>query len=160
MDLGVTLIGIIIVVLCAMPFTLTYRNRKKKEKQFLLSLKELAQHHNCKITQYEVFGYFAIGIDDAKSYVFFVLKTEEKLKQQYINLSNVKTCEITKINRSINKKETIIDHLSLNFGLVDKSKPNIALDFYNSDISYQLSGEIQSIEKWYKLINDLLKSKK
>lgn len=161
MDLGVTLIGVLTVALCAMPFIITYRSRKKKEKQFLLSLNEIAKQHDCIITQYEVFGNFTIGIDESKNFVFFVLNAQEELKQQqYVDLSTIKTCEITKNHRLTSKKEKVIDRLSLNLDFVDKSKPNVILDFYNSDVSYQLNGEIQLAEKWNKLINTMLSSKK
>ncbi|MCB0461514.1 MAG: hypothetical protein R2816_05750 [Flavobacteriaceae bacterium] len=159
MDSGVTLIGIFIVVLCAIPFVIPYINRKKIEKQFLLSLKELAKQNDCSINQYEIFGNFAIGIDESKNFVFFTLNEEEGLNKQCVNLSMIKTCIINKTYRLTAKKEKITDKLSLYFSFKEKSNPDIALDFYNSNVNYQLNGEIQIIEKWNQVINNALGTK-
>lgn len=159
MDLGTTIIGIICVAICAMPFILTNRSRKKKVKQQLLSLKDLAKQQNCDITQHEICGNYAIGIDQSKNFVFFQLKSSrEEIKQQFVDLSAVKDCNIVNINRSTTNNSKIIERLELHLTPKDKNKPGIVLEFYNNELSYQFSGEMQSIEKWGKLVNDCLNS--
>ena len=74
MDLTVAAIGSLCVALCAMPFVISTKNRKKSEKQFLLYLKDLANQHECVIKQHEILGHYAIAIDDSKNYVFFCIK--------------------------------------------------------------------------------------
>tara|TARA_R110000765_G_scaffold321351_1_gene413339 strand:- start:421 stop:903 length:483 start_codon:yes stop_codon:yes gene_type:complete len=160
MELGIAVIGIVSVALCAMPFVITNRSRKIKEKVVLTSLKEVAHQHNCEISEHEIFGHYAIGVDQTKSYVFFVLKTKEAIQQQYVDLSSIKTCEIANIGKSYVRKEKIIDRLNLTFFPVDSDQPNIVFEFYNADINYQLTGELQSIEKWSSLIKNMLKNKK
>ena len=62
-------------------------------------------------------------------------------------------------SRSINSKDgayKVIDKLSLVFTPVDKDRSNISLEFYDADVSMQLVGELQLIERWEKLINDRL----
>ena len=159
MELGIAAIGIASVALCAMPFVITNRSRKIKEKVVLTSLKEVAHQHNCEISEHEIFGHYAIGVDRTKNFVFFVLKTKEAIQQQYVDLSSIKTCEIANIGKSYARKEKIIDRLKLNFFPVDNNKPDTVFEFYNADINYQLSGEIQSIEKWNSLIKNMLKNK-
>lgn len=159
MELGIAAIGIASVALCAMPFVITNRSRKKKEKQLFTSLKDVAGEHNCEITEYEIFGHYAIGVDRTKNFVFFVLKIKEAIEQQYVDLTTIKTCEIANIGKSYARKEKIIDRLKLNFFPVDNNKPDTVFEFYNADINYQLSGEIQSIEKWNSLIKNMMKNK-
>lgn len=159
MELGIAAIGIASVALCAMPFVITNRSRKKKEKQLFTSLKDVAGEHNCEITEYEIFGHYAIGVDRTKNFVFFVLKIKEAIQQQYVDLTTIKTCEIANIGKSYVRKEKIIDRLKLNFFPVDNNKPDTVFEFYNADINYQLSGEIQSIEKWNSLIKNMMKNK-
>jgi len=158
MELGIAAIGIASVALCAMPFVLTNRNRKNKEKQLLTSLKDVAYQHNCEITEYEIFGHYGIGVDQTKNYVFFISKTGDLIDQQYVDLSTIKTCEIANIGRSFAKKEKIIDHLNLNLFPVDSNKPDTVFEFYNADVNYQLSGELQSSENWNKVIKTMLKN--
>jgi hypothetical protein len=159
MELGIAAIGIASVALCAMPFVLTNRSRKTKEKQVIASLKDVANQHNCEISEYEIFGHYAIGVDQTKQHVFFISKTGEINSQQYVDLSTIKTCEIANIGKSYARKEKIIDRLNLNFFPVDSTKLETVFEFYNADINYQLSGELQSIEKWNSLIKTMLKNK-
>ncbi len=159
MELGIAVIGIASVALCAMPFVITNRSRKTKEKVLLTSLKEVAHLHTCEISEHEIFGHYAIGVDRTNNFVFFVLKIKDVIQQQYVDLSTIKTCEIANIGKSYARKEKIIDRLNLNFFPVDSNKLDTVFEFYNADINYQLSGELQSIVKWNSLIKNMLKNK-
>lgn len=160
MDLGTTIIGLVCVALCAMPFILTSRSKKKKEKELINSLKNLAKQNGSEITQYEICGNYAIGIDESKNSVSFIIKTYEVFKIQFVHLSLIKNCKINKISSSSSNNDQIIDKLNLNLSAVDNNTPDVILEFYNSEISYQPYSELESIEKWNKLINNLLSTKK
>ena len=159
MDLGTTIIGSVSVAICAIPFVITNRSKKKKVKQLLISLKDLAKEHNSEITQHDIFKYYAIGIDESKNSVSFILKNEDEEQSYYINLSTIKKCEIVKVGSSSVHTNKDIDKLDLKLNPIDKNKPDIMLEFYNAEISYQLSEELQSIEKWNNIINNLLNRK-
>ncbi|MGM5471235.1 hypothetical protein ACS386_13225 [Flavobacteriaceae bacterium LMO-SS05] len=160
MNLGVAIIGILGVAVCALPFVLTTRSRKKKEKQLLMLVKNLANQHQSEITQSESCGYYAIGIDESKKAVSFVSKIEDVVKQQFVDLTTIKKCELSNIRRTTANNDKIIDRLNLILSPVDTNKSDMVLEFYNAEVSFQLSGELQSIEKWHILINNLLNSKK
>jgi len=153
MNLGSTIIGIICITLCALPFILTSANRKKKEKQLLNALKEIAQEHQSGITQHDIFGYCAIGLDELKKSVSFILRTDDAIKPQFVNLSTISSCEIANITKSKH-----LDRLYLKLKPIDKNQPEMAFEFFNADVNYQLNDELQSIGKWNTLINNLLKS--
>ena len=53
MDWGTALFGIITMALCTLPFVIDYRNRKKKEKHMLQTLKDTAQKQNCPDCNHE-----------------------------------------------------------------------------------------------------------
>ncbi|MCL5129745.1 hypothetical protein [Algibacter sp. L4_22] len=159
MELGTTLIGIICVAICAMPFVLTNRSRKKIVKNQLIALKDLAKQHNCEITQHDIYSYYAIGIDEFNNSISFISKDEEAVKEQFINLSTISRCKIVNISKSRGKSGKQIDELYLKLSFIDKTKPDIMLEFYNAEVSYQLGEELQSIDKWNKIINNLLKVK-
>jgi hypothetical protein len=153
MELGTTLIGIICVAICAMPFVLTNRSKKAIVKRQLIVLKDLATQHNNTITQNEINSFYAIGIDETKKSVSFILKGETEIEQQFVDLSTIKSCEIVSINKSKH-----MDRLYLKLMPIDKTKSEVILEFFNADVSYQLGEELQSIEKWNKIINNLLKA--
>ena len=156
-DTGTAIVGAISLVFCASPFILTSINRKKREKAILTVLKKLAEKHSSKITQYEVCGSYAIGIDTANKTVSFVTQVDNNYKEQFVELSAIIDCKIGEIKRST-KNGKIIQRLYLQLSYTKQMKQEDVLEFYNADVSYQLSGELDSIEKWNKEINHLLNS--
>jgi hypothetical protein len=163
MDLGSTIIGVVIIIICALPFIMINRSRKKREKQFLQSLSKIAAYNNCKIDQHEIFGYFSIGIDETKKNVFFSRQTKDKMEEQSIDLNEIQNCKVINTSRTFknnNGNQRVIDKLELSFIPTAKNTSEITLEFFNADESLQYSGELQSIEKWSELINSQLKTKK
>ncbi|WP_424000778.1 hypothetical protein [Maribacter sp. IgM3_T14_3] len=158
MELGIAAIGLASVVICAMPFVITNKSRKTKEKQMMTSLNDVASKNNCKITEHEIFGHYAIGVDAQKKFVFFISKSGEVLNQQYADLSKIKTSEIGNIGKSYVRKEKITERLILTLFSKHVNEPDTVFEFYNADVNYQLIGEFQSIEKWNKEIKNLLKN--
>jgi len=159
MDLGTTIIGIVCIILCALPFVLTNKNKKKKEKEVLNKLKEFAKQHNSEIYTHEVSECYAIGLNESKNAISFLQKTKEEMKFQFIDLNTIKNSEINNISKTLRKNETTLDKLHLKLNAANKNKPSIVLEFYNSDINFQPGNEFDSIEKWNKIINNLLQSK-
>lgn len=156
MDLGTIIIGIICIAICVLPFVLMSRNKKKKEKELLTSLKDFAKQHDSEITQHEIAENFAIGLDNSKNTICFLQKTKQEVNLQFVDLNTIKNCEISTINRTLTKNETEVDRLNLKLNNIDKNKPSVMLEFYNADVSFQLSNEYDIIENWNKLINNLL----
>ena len=159
MDLGTTIIGIVGIALCALPFVLTNRNKKNKEKEVLNSLKEFAKQHNSEITEHDISECYAIGLDRSKNAISFLQKTKEDTKFQFIDLNTIKSSEINNISKSLGGNEKTLDKLHLKLNVIGKNKASIILEFYNSDINFQPGNEFDSIEKWNKTINNLLNSK-
>lgn len=162
MDLGVIITSVIFITLVSLPFLIINRQRKKKENQLLQSLKDAANQHQCKLTQLELCGNYAIGIDESKDFVFFKNKSDQKENVQFINLGLVESCEMTNTERKIKTIDNayqVIDQLYLSFVPTAGNGSNIQWVFYHADSHMQLNGELQSIEKWLKLIKERLKSK-
>lgn len=161
MDFGSAIIGAIVIAICIGPFIIMGRIRKNVEKNMLQSLANTATQHNCQITQHEIIKDMAIGIDETKKFVFFYRKLKEKVEEKYIDLAGIQSCKVVRSNSAATAKDSaslgMNDRLELSFISVDKNKPPIALEFFNAEINIQLSGELQSAEKWSKLINNLLK---
>tara|TARA_R110000868_G_scaffold243515_1_gene499525 strand:- start:621 stop:1112 length:492 start_codon:yes stop_codon:yes gene_type:complete len=162
MDQGSTIIGLIILALCIIPFIIIRRNKIKRERLMLKSLTDLANLHNCKINEHELCGDYAIGIDKLKNYLFFYKKMKDKETTQFINLESINSCKILNSSRTIKNKQEkyhVIDRLSLSLKPNLEHKKEQILEFFNSDYNSQTYGELQSIEKWLKLVNLQLKLK-
>ncbi|WP_067148049.1 hypothetical protein [Pseudotamlana agarivorans] len=153
MDLGTIIISIVCIALCAMPFALISRNRKNKVKQLLNSIKELAKQQHSDISQYEVLDYCIIGIDQTKNLIFFQKNVKDETEQLCVDLSNIKDCHISKKTSGNNT----LERLDLVLLPTNNSTKQVNLEFYNLDLNYQLSGELESIEKWSLIIQKQLK---
>ena len=156
MDTSTIIIGAILLAICILPFVLISRNRKKKEQELLKSLTNLANEHQSKISQFEVCGDQMIGIDEDTKSIFFIKQTDKETVVKHVSLSNVQHCELVKT--TVNSSgDTIIDRLELKFVPIDPHQPQYIIEFYNLSERFQLNGELQMIEKWFKIIEDLIK---
>lgn len=162
MDWGTALFGIITMALCTLPFVIDYRNRKKKEKHMLQTLKDTAQKQNCQISQYESCGDCTIGLDERKNFVFFTKQRTESVISQYADLSEFQTCQVVNKTRALkNKGEngTLTERIELCFTPKNKGKKEAKFELYNEEKNKQPNGEWLFADKWANQINARLKHK-
>lgn len=156
MDLGTTIIGATILALCFLPFVFMSTSRKKKEKQLLQAISDMAKKQQCNIDQHEFCRDLVIGLDEKTNTVFFHQKANNTETAFAIPLAEIQNCKavITKENsNSKNIAEEAIHKLELLLTPKNKKKELIRLEFYNSEESAQPSGELQLLHKWAKIIN-------
>ncbi|PZD78524.1 hypothetical protein [Mesonia sp. K7] len=154
MDLGSILIGVIMVLICIAPFMLMMISRKKKEQQMLQNLQSMVTQGQAELSEQEVCGNYAIGIDKTKNSLFFYQKTEEDSKQEKIELSQIDHCQL--IHQKTSKKE-VIEQLGLSFFPKDKKQTPIHWVFYDMNVNTHLNGELASVKKWHQIIYTCLK---
>ena len=159
MNLGTAITGAIFIAVFMLPFIFMLNGRKKKEKQLLQSILSIANNYNCKISKHEVFDELAIGLDESSNQLLFYKKINENEIIQHINLAEIKSCKIINSGAIVNNKEgsyKSTEKLDLHFSFLDAKKPDILMEFFNAEENLELSGEIQLIEKWSKIVNDRL----
>ncbi len=157
MNLGTVIMGTISVSACVLPIILTNSSKNKAKKQLLNELKEYANKNNCTIHQHEICGKYIIGIDNEKKCVFFESRHENELTQQFVNLLDVRECLSVRKSKNIANYGSVIDRLALSFIPKSANGKKIELEFYNEEVSSQLVGEVQSLEKWNSIINKEIK---
>ncbi len=157
MELGNIIIGAVLVAVFVVPFMFAGRNSKNRKKQMLSSLRAIANQHNSNVSIHEFCSDFVIGMDELKNFVFFYKKREDKDLENYIDLSEIKSCRVHILRREgVKGTDKVIDKVDLSFTPYDKTKKVIDLEFYNTDVSSVLNGELEAVEKWGKLISDRL----
>ena len=158
MESEITIIGLIIVLICILPFAWMSINRKRREKKFLRQLSEIAQRNNCNISRYDLWNNSAIGIDDVALSVIYVRKTKDQISAEHINLSEIQKCRIINSGRTVSNKGShynVVDKLDLGFTFRDQNKKEALLELYNTEHdNLTLNGELQIGEKWCKIVND------
>lgn len=128
----------------------------------LQKLTQLAATQNSVITQYEFGGHYIIGIDEKKNILFFYNPKATNQTEQTIILSHFQACKVNNKSKKAGTEgntQTIIEAIQLCFVPKTAGKPDAILEFYNTQIAMQLSGEVQAAEKWSKLINNIFKAK-
>ena len=160
MDLQSIIIGVIVITLCFFPYVYMTKKGKKRDQQFFQLLLNKAKHLNCNITTHEVLGEIIIGLDDDKKELFFIKRTKTYERLQHLNLNELKSIKLNNLSITVGPKESnqkVIDKLQLVFTPIDSTKKDIIFEFYNSDETLVLNGELQLIEKWAKLLNEKLR---
>jgi len=162
MSLGLIIGGAIILLLASLVIVSTSKRKRTKKEKFLNPLKELAFRNQCQISHSDIWSESVIGIDDNKNQVFVIRKNAGSESEITINLSNVFRCRVSEISHTSGPKEGNIkafDRIDLVFSHKEKSKPDVSVEFYNSNTDrLTLAGELQLAEKWCSLINRRLSS--
>lgn len=160
MNTGTLIIGAIMIAICVLPIVLIYRSRKNTEKKLIQSLNNLAEKQHCKVSNLETWSNSAIGIDETTNMLFFYRQIKEKEIARNIKLSEISKCMVHNTNRNIKEGNySITEKIELVLSPKTKGNPDIALEFYDAEISAQLSGEPQLAEKWARNISGRLVKK-
>jgi|SRR5690625_46031 len=151
MDTGNILIMAILLFVVAIPFIIFNISRKKKKKEMLNQLAELAKSKNTEIGEYEISGSMAIGFDTSSAYLFFYKSVENANQNETINLKEISSTKIS-INRrkTADGSQSVIDGVELI--LNSKNSTSSILEFFNAEKEGLLTGQLELIEKWDKLI--------
>lgn len=157
MDLQSIIIGVIVIALCFFPYVYMTKKGKKRDQQFFQLLLDKAKQLNCNITTHEVTGNIIIGIDDDKKELFFIKRIKNYERLQHLNLNEMKSVILNNVSRMVGEKvnkQKVIDKLQLIFTPIDTTKREIILEFYNSDETLVMNGELKLIETWLKILID------
>ena len=162
MESGTTIVGIIIVIICIIPFALISFKRRKHTKRQLSRFIHFAEKNNRKVSRFDVWNNAAIGIDDAARTVFYTRNSGDQKAAQHIQLADISKCRIVNTGRAVNNKGgnySVVDKLELGFSFHD-NRNEIFLELYNvAHDNLTLNGELQLGEKWCKIVNDKIADK-
>lgn len=149
MDSTSLTIGIILLIVCVLPFILFSVINSKKRKKRIENLILKAKENNATIQEKDDWNQSIIGIDKTNKLLFFSKKSEEFDKFISINISELLKC---RIERTENKHK-VLEKLELE--LTFASKPTVVLEFFNKDETRLILNEIEIIQKWQTLLNKI-----
>ena len=160
--MGSIITGILVLIVCLLPFVLMSQSHRKKEKALLLALYESAQKNHCNISQYDTWSNAAIGIDLTSNLIFFTKKIKDINSNQQVVLADIERCRVVRTNHSENASSShynAIEKLELVFIYQANNKAAIVLEFYNAEHDGPtLAGELQLAEKWCAMANNRLEA--
>lgn len=142
-------IGIILVIICVLPFILFSLNNSKKRKIRIQNLVKKANESNATIQEKDDWNRSIIGIDKRNKMLFFSKNSEEFDKFISINISELQK---SRIERTENNHK-VLEKLELE--LTFASKPTVVLEFFNVNETRIILNEIEIIQKWQTLLNKI-----
>lgn len=149
MDSTSLTIGIILVIICVLPFILFSVSNSKKRKKRIQNLVKIATENNATIQEKDDWNQSIIGIDKTNKMLFFSKKSEEFDKFISINISELLKCRIERTENN----HKVLEKLELE--LTFASKPTIVLEFFNKNETRLILNEIEIIQKWQLLLNKI-----
>jgi hypothetical protein len=149
MDATSLTIGIILLIICVLPFIIFSIINSKKRKKRIQNLIQKAKENNALIHEKDDWNQSIIGLDKTNKMLFFSKKSEEIDKFISINISELLKCRIERTDNKLKALEKL--ELELTFA----SKPTVVLEFFNKDETRILLNEIEIIQKWQTLLNKI-----
>ena len=114
-----------------------------------------------KLSEYEICGNFAIGIDENSRYVFFSKTLQDEMTAQSTTLNEISLCKLNSASRVLEEGEKVIDRIELVMQQRIPGQTPVSLCLYNSEYdSLTLKGELQVAMKWDQTIGNILKQLK
>ncbi len=159
MELGTTIIGLVAIALCMMPFVMMHRSRKNKEQMLINGLKKIAKSQNSDLATCDCGVDFSIGISSSNRYVFFYKNTNTIEFEQFVSMEGLKSCEVDTVKRTVTTEEgahSVIDQVTLVFVPKDRLVPQVRFVLFHSEEHFQLDGELQLARKWQAILADNL----
>jgi hypothetical protein len=152
MDSETTIIGIILLLICIVPFLVITKKKATKRRNKLKILTNSVQKMNGAIYQNEFWNHYGIGLDKTNKMLYFSTQSDEENSYEVISLKSSTACSIIKKQDNSNS----ITGLGLQLDFTDKSKPTVYLPFYERDRNIVLVNELDLIQRWSTTINEQL----
>ena len=158
MNTVITIIGALGIALCLAPFIITNLKNKNKDSKTQTIISDYANQNGYKISEFEVKPKYALGIDKDNAKLFYLNTLNDKHSQnvEMIDLSEIDTSKIQIEKHFTSNKKEVIDKVLLNLIPKQNTAKTPSLVFYDSTVSFQFDGEMQSIQKWHNTISNLL----
>lgn len=161
MDGATLTIGIISIVLFALPFALDYRSRRKKKAHLLSALHDAAALQQRKLGYVDMCNGIAMGMDQGMHMLFYYNGREANATVQHVDLSTLRSCHALRDGRMAKADDAEGMPTSVELCLVtnEKNSSEIRLVLYRSAHGTTLNGEVQFADNWARLINGRPKGK-
>jgi len=160
MEIKNAIISFVLLAIFILPLVYLVNMQKNKDKKLQKILLALAKKLNVEISQSEFWNSgYCLGIDNTNRKLLYLYKKNEKEESTLIDLTEVKKCKSSNINRNVKTKSGniyVIDRIELVFSYKDSTIADKSLKLYSAEDDMSLSNELQVAEKWQNLINSKL----
>lgn len=149
MDTESLFMGLILLVICVVPFVFMHLKKTKKESILLSKINQLISQKAMNLDEYEFFETQFIGLDIKKKTAFYIHDITHTMELKTIDLKT-HTLHLEK-NQSQEGRRIKIHKMGFQWSNTNSKQQELWVVFDETK-KFQLSGEIEWIEKWIKKI--------
>lgn len=158
MDFSLFLTGMLILAFIILPIFFYLRAQKKRREKLLNHFIELAEKHQAKVAESDIWNSNnCIGIDYASGKLFSLRIIEDQETTTLIDLNEVDKCLVTPMNKK--GRDNSNERLDIIFKFKNSSLTDKTINFYNVNDSSIITDELKLAEKWANKVNGYLQKK-
>ena len=148
------IVGFVLVLIVALPYVLIKLHKQKRKKYMIDLLQAAVAEKQAKISNFEVCGKLAIGIDEDAGLLFLVRVEDDGTHNTYVqDICKVKNAEHIVTYRK-RRGEQVVNQILIRFQLKDKQQTFIEWMIYSREEDLELYDELAFTQKWVKSVND------
>lgn len=155
MEISASLIGVIMLLLIAVPVGYMILSAGGVNKKVKKSVVQLSNSNGIQLKNIDVIGNLVIGVDEMSRKLVYTSKKNPSGDFKIISMENVKDCRA----KSIKQTDIIMDWVGLEF-VENNGKTEIT--FYNENADDELSKDpfvcLQDAKRWENMLRPLLKA--
>ncbi|AFL80812.1 hypothetical protein Aeqsu_1319 [Aequorivita sublithincola DSM 14238] len=155
MELSAPIIGLIILLLIAVPVAYMIINASGTDKKVRKSVSQLSQSNGINLKTIDIIGNCVIGVDEASKKLIYTSKKNPSGDFKVINMEDVKDCRA----KSIKQSDKTLDWVGLE--IVERTG-KFEIPFYNEHDEDELSTDafvcLQDAKRWESTLRPLLKA--
>ncbi|WP_324720073.1 hypothetical protein [Salinimicrobium sp. HB62] len=157
MKLDILLVDLALVAAVVIPYILFILLGKKEGRKLKTRFSEEMQKHDLSLSEEDSWNNSIVGLDKVRAMILFVQKRKVDFAVEFIDLKEVRTCEIYTEMQTISREQDSEDILQkLGFQLKLNNGEFRFIELYNCEESYAQDYELKHAERWKKTINDLI----
>ena len=161
MDTTTAIIGIIILLICCMPFIYDFINRKKKEKEMINELSAYFLNLNTQTEVTDIDSSICFALDKSKKHFLFIRHTDKEFSIQHATIQEFNHVELQKMHAYSNKNNGHgpIEKISLKFTPISgHNVQSKSILLYDASKQTGIGSELQWAEKWVSILNGIFKN--
>lgn len=155
MEISASLIGVIILLLVAVPVGYMIVSAAGAEKKVKKSVVQLSQSKGIQLKSIDVIGNLVIGVDSVSKKLVYTSKKNPSNDFKIVNMEDVKDCRA----KSIKQTDKTLDWVGLE--IIEKTGKK-EITFYNEYDEEELSRDpfvcLQEAKRWEETLRPLLKA--
>lgn len=159
MDSIVIIIGLVVVVLCALPIVLVTNSDGKMEKKMYQRLVKMVQSTHSTLSEYDFSNNFAIGLDTNKGQLFWINQKKYDVFSTVYLLSELKKCSLFVVENTDHetvdaKHKKRIVNVAILLQFRKSNRPDEFLELFDEHDDLGMKNKKEVAERWVALINE------